>query len=361
VRTLRWNNTVAQDIIAALNALQLLSGFGTPVMEKTTPSISYAGKGWLINLREMMNLYDTTAWIEDAWAPAKQRQYDQAIQEEFASDGMITPLEKRLANEFRLWMRVTYVSELADISGREIPYDRIKNGSEWRAMPVEGYRWPNTIEPTNRHRAAFRRCLRYTLCPDASPQTTKNYPLHQALGKWYPVPRMIEFPAYRSKDKVFYRDEIGLHECKERSGGFFDVPLECVQSLPLRSHPIEPNMSGPTTLWTRKPRQLIRPYSVKKNRILTRDDLPQGDIDHIDLVSDAAVHVSKEKGAITWHAVTKDDRRRCMDIPIEVPRNSYSYRHELIGIYEGLYNMTVRREKSKALAATVTIKQELTR
>jgi hypothetical protein len=69
-------------------------------MEKTAPPISYAGKGWLINLREMMNLYDTTVWIEDAWAPVKQRQYDQAIQEEFASDSMITPLEKRLANTY---------------------------------------------------------------------------------------------------------------------------------------------------------------------------------------------------------------------------------------------------------------------
>jgi hypothetical protein len=88
---------------------------------------------------------------------------------------------------------------------------------------------------------------------------------------------------------------------------------------------------------------------LKKKRILTRDDLPSGDIEHIDLVSDAAVYASQGKGAITWHAVTKDDRRRCMDIPIEVPHNSYSYCHELIGVYEGFSDMATRSGRIKRI------------
>jgi hypothetical protein len=47
--------------------------------------------------------------------------------------------------------------------------------------------------------------------------------------------------------------------------------------------------------------------------------------------------------------VTTDDRRRCMDIPIEVPHNSYSYRHELIGVYEGLSDMTTRSGRIKRI------------
>ena len=34
VRTLRWDKMVASDIIATLNALQLASGFGSPIREK---------------------------------------------------------------------------------------------------------------------------------------------------------------------------------------------------------------------------------------------------------------------------------------------------------------------------------------
>jgi hypothetical protein len=87
----------------------------------------------------------------------------------------------------------------------------------------------------------------------------------------------------------------------------------------------------------------------KQVHIITRDDLPHGPIDHIDLVSDAAVHVEKEKGAICWHAVTSDNRRLSLNIPIEVSRNSYSYRHELIGIYEGLSELTSRRRQIKRI------------
>jgi hypothetical protein len=84
--------------VATLNALQLASGFGSPILEKTSPPIKYVGTGWILNLREMLDLYNAIVWV----------------------DG------------------VTWISELADINGREIPIERIRNGSDWRATPVEG-------------------------------------------------------------------------------------------------------------------------------------------------------------------------------------------------------------------------------
>jgi hypothetical protein len=257
--------------------------------------------------------------------------------EEFIEEEEIKPTERPLANEFRLWLGVTWISKLADINGREIPIEHIRNGSDWRAMPVEGYNWPNTVKPNDRHRAAFRKCLQLTFCPDGDPYTrSKNYPLRQPLGTWYPVARMIQFPAYRSKDSIYYRDELGLHRCQDTRKGFYDIPLECVTAPPLNSHPINPNLSGRTTFWTQRPRILIRQFKPKHLKFVTGDNLPYGPIEKLDLVSDASVHLEQEKGAITWHAVTEDDRRLSMDIPIEVPRHSYSYRHELVGIYEGL-------------------------
>jgi hypothetical protein len=215
-----------------------------------------------------------------------------------------------LANEFRIWLGVFWISELANIQGNAIEIGRINNDSEWRANEANGYRWPNTITPTNRHRAAFRKCLRLTFCPGADKYThTKDYPLLQQLGTWYPVPRMIQYTAYRSKDKVYFRDELGLHECTERGNGIYTIGEGLVATPPIKSHPVEPNLSDSTTFWTHKRRRLVRPFKSKKLRIITRDDLPEGPIDHVDLVSDAAVHVEREKGAITWHAVTEDKKR----------------------------------------------------
>ncbi|KAL7502638.1 hypothetical protein ACHAXN_000569 [Cyclotella atomus] len=76
VRTLRWNKTVAKDIIATLNAAQLASGFGQPILEVTSPKIRYLGKGWILNLRDMLDLFGIKVWTEDAWRPQRQRQYD---------------------------------------------------------------------------------------------------------------------------------------------------------------------------------------------------------------------------------------------------------------------------------------------
>jgi hypothetical protein len=173
---------------------------------------------------------------------------------------------------------------------------------------------------------------------------------------------MIQYTAYLSKDKVYYRYELGLHECSKRGNGFYPVPMETVDEPPIRSHPIIPNMSDSATFWTRRGRKLILPFKPKQVRIITRDDLPNDLIDHIDLVSDAAVHVEKEKGAICWHAVTSDNRRLSFNIPIEVSRQSYSYRHELIGIYEGLSEMMSRRRGVKRITChTVIMRQESTK
>lgn len=171
----------------------------------------------------------------------------------------------------------------------------------------------------------------------------------QNLGTWYPAPRIIQYTAYRSKDNVYYRDELGLHECTERSNGFYPIPMETVEGPPSKSHPIIPNMSDSTTFWTCRRRKLILPFKPKQVQIITRDDLPNGPIDHIDLVSDAAVHVDKQKGVICWHAVTSDNRRLSFNIPIEVINHSYSYRHELISIYEGLSELTLRRRRIKCI------------
>lgn len=158
-------------------------------------------------------------------APKRQRQYDRSLMETFAQDPLITPLMLELANELRFWLRIIFISELATIDGRWIDAERIRDDSEWRAIPVKGMRWPNTCAPTPRHWKAFRKCLRLTFCSSMSPSgTVQNYKLDQPLGKWYPERRYIEHPAYRLKDKILVRDEFGLHEALEGSlPGFYDI------------------------------------------------------------------------------------------------------------------------------------------
>ena len=120
VCTIRWDKTVANDIIATLNALQLASGFEHNILEVTSPKIKYHGPGWLLNLREMLDLYQASLWIERAWRPQKQRQYDESIMEVFTNNSEITPKMLLMANEFRIWLGVFSISDLANIAGTTI-------------------------------------------------------------------------------------------------------------------------------------------------------------------------------------------------------------------------------------------------
>ena len=78
---------------------------------------------------------------------------------------MTQPCSKhfKLAVEFRLWLGVTNILELADELGTTIKQHKITNDSEWRAK-VTMKEWPNHIEPTNDHRKAFHQCLWESLC-----------------------------------------------------------------------------------------------------------------------------------------------------------------------------------------------------
>ena len=338
VRTLRWDHIVAKDIIATLNACQLASGFETPLLEGTHVPISYLGRGWILNLRSMLEYFGMQVWIEDAWRFQKQRLGDRSIMETFASDPLISRTELVLTNELCKWWHVIFLSELASVDGKTIPYDRIRNGSEWRAIPLSGFNWPNTITPTDEHRAAFRKCLRLTVCPHMSPYTRDDYKLLHQLGSWYPVDRHIEYSCYRTENCILYRDEMGLHECLgQGTSGFFLISSEEFSGdIPRQSYPIVPVKASHDSLWTKRPYRPA-PTATERNTIeIIRDDMPRTEISHVDIVSDAAVHVDRMKGAICWHAVDNNGNRLSASKPIEVPPKSYSYRHELLGIYDGL-------------------------
>eukprot|EP00956_Cyclotella_meneghiniana_P033092 scaffold93176_cov89-Cyclotella_meneghiniana.AAC.1 len=317
VRVLRWDKIVADDIITAIDALQLRSGFVSPVLEEVSTPIVHAGKGWLLNLmRAMMREYDVSAQIEHLWKPSLQRENDVALLEAFSKIDGIKPREMILASEFRIWLRVTMLSELADEQGTKIERYKIMNGSEWRATTtLKG--WPTGIVPTDEHRRVFRHCLRATVCTGMNKYgAVRDYELSTPMGGWYPVPRAIEYSAYRSEDTVFMRDEEGLHECTPIGNGHYEIKQETVLEPPVRSHPIPVNMSGPGVLWTHRPARLVETPQVDLPATVTLDEI-EDDVQEIDLISDAAVHVEEGKGGVCWRAIDANDKVCSERFPIE--------------------------------------------
>eukprot|EP00956_Cyclotella_meneghiniana_P004434 scaffold5449_cov52-Cyclotella_meneghiniana.AAC.2 len=104
---------------------------------------------------------------------------------------------------------------------------------------------------------------------------------------------------------------------------------------PLRSHPIPVNMSGPGVFWTHRPARLKEISQIEIPVTVTLDEIGD-DVQEMDLISDAAVHVGEGKGGVCWGAINANDNVYIERFPIEVPKDSYSDRQEMIGLFHAL-------------------------
>ena len=60
------------------------------------------------------------------------------------------------------------------------------------------------------------------------------------------------------------------------------------------------------------------------------------DVQEIYLISDAAVYVEEGKGRVCWREIDANNNVYSERFPIEVPKDSYSYRQEMIGLFHAL-------------------------
>jgi hypothetical protein len=54
IKQLRWDKTLANDILVTLDHVQLLSSFTTPVMQNTKIKINYIGTSYLVEMRRRL-------------------------------------------------------------------------------------------------------------------------------------------------------------------------------------------------------------------------------------------------------------------------------------------------------------------
>ena len=127
----------------------------------TTQNLKYVGIGLIPHLRERLKALKGELHIKRAWTPKLQRLNDASIMEQFH---MICTSQTQLnvANNCRLWLRVITISDLADISGRTIPFDRL-NG-KWRANVDNNRSFPICPTPLAKYFAIFRRLIRHAFC-----------------------------------------------------------------------------------------------------------------------------------------------------------------------------------------------------
>ena len=120
IQQLRWDKTVAKDLLVTLANLQLESGFVTPILESKAPHLDYIEQGWIAGLQNRLQQIDASLWVESAWTPKLQRIHDVVLMEQFLKVDTYRHERKDLSACCK-WLRVVTVADLANESGTMIP------------------------------------------------------------------------------------------------------------------------------------------------------------------------------------------------------------------------------------------------
>ena len=341
LRSLRWDSTVANDLLVTLDNIQLNSGLVTPIFEETATRLDYLDNGHLVALRNRMSAYDASLWIEEAWAPKLQRVGDRALMEAF---GKIVGITKRMlekANAVRLYLRVITIADLADPAGEFIPAGMLTG--HWQAG--SDLQWARQESPPKRAWTVFRRCLRVAFCNRTPPNQRAHHSLNldRTMGTWYPVERNTWWPCYRAANAIYRRDEDTgcFEEFREKDDllGFFQHK-GTTTDLPVESHPIRCQHVGSRKLWTHK-KMALQSTCVKAPQIGhdVHNTLPRGTGGKLITGSDGSVHLRQKLVASAWMATADTEHHRSACFLMTDCNSVSSYRSELEGIFRLLKNI----------------------
>jgi len=334
IKQLRWNSTLANDILTALDNIQLASGFTSPILENTESPMDYIDNGWIIDLRERLNEIGGQLWIEDAWQPKLQQEGNFSLMERFLSV-TTTAKQRTQLRKVLHWLRVITIADLADPTGQFIPGHRLTG--DWQAQsPLE---WPRQPKPLKQDFAMFRRFLRNTVCLQETSWQPVDSDLNisDPLGKWYTdVTRNVIPTCCRTKDSLFYRDDETMTISKYNlrgNSGFFKYEGE-VDSIPTDAHPIDCRFIDGDKLWTsrryRPADQQIpkrkRPGNILHDNLIRTDCTVKG-------ASDGSLFRDQEVMTAGWILANDDEHMTAAVFVISSISSLSSYRAELEGTF----------------------------
>jgi len=196
------------------------------------------------------------------------------------------PKTRLMANEARIWMGVTSISDLANVDGTAIELSRL-NG-KWRAEVESHLTMPNQPQPSPEHFTELRRYLRKTFCKGMSPWSRQNYKLDEPLGQWFVNrKRNIKYECYVSGRQVYWRDEHGVYPCKRTpTSRIWEISREIKVGLPPESHPIKARLIDVCKIWVWR---AYRPYTPPQRQPhqTVNDNFEEIEGARVHIVSDA--------------------------------------------------------------------------
>ena len=327
LRQLRWDHTIANDILIVLSSLQLMSGYTTPLMEDPTTRLDYVTAGWLGHIRSNLAKINATMWIENQWNPPLQRDNDQSIMLAFTNLPGITRKRLERANYWRVYLKIITVCDIADVTGHYIPAGRLYGG--WQAKST--LNWPQISRPQKKCMHDFNWCFRKAFLHHGNVRNNRQQQkLRTPLGTWHNTAQHISHDIYMTPDHAYKKCPTGYQRYQRiDQTDIFDIDT-IVPSIPDTAHPITAG-SDETHLWTN---QIFDKKTVLDTPTLTPEHTTIEPTNHPIIVSDGTVHPNSGSGA-SYTILQVDNNQYEMGDTLDANPHMSSYRTELMGILRG--------------------------
>ena len=197
---IRADTVLGESMKININYLQLISGRELPLFE-SNDNIDYIPENWLTHLRNYLIEINGQIKIKGIWKAKKLRDNDINLMDKFLTLQFTTP-EIRLINNWRVFFKVMYLSEICSPDGLKIQSCFFKRplGNKINATHQSALRWPNQPEPGKKGFSLWIKCLRTCF------NTTSCGRINHNFGNWISSDQLRT----TTKCKIYYQSSTSL-------------------------------------------------------------------------------------------------------------------------------------------------------
>ena len=185
VKHIQSNTATGQLYKVTLEKVQLNAGISKPILQDVRHIPYVHGAGLIMSIRNFLRTQTANISITSAWTIPTSRKNDQHIMDVLL-DGferkLITAMELFQANQCRLHLKVTTVSEIATPSGRTlIPGVLEVDKRKFTQYSKTRLDWPTQTRPSASYRKTWKKLIKAQFTGE------KPHRLKQPLGEWTTV------------------------------------------------------------------------------------------------------------------------------------------------------------------------------
>jgi hypothetical protein len=252
IKQLRWNKTVANDILVILDHIQLTSGFVAPILQSITKPIRYIDNSFLVSIHARLAERKGSLWIETAWTLSAQQEGNKSLMERFIQiPRIMTDILKKVNT-----VLTNYNNCRSSEPGR---HHNLQWNDEWGLASRIKLAMAQDLVPTQIILGTILKMhpsnILHTIL------TIPTFPFQcqprQAAWVWHPVPRNTWYPCSKTKSNLYLRQIDSTTVTKllpSKMKGYY-CSTGTVQEIPLDSHPITYQQVG-ENVWTQRPSNL---------------------------------------------------------------------------------------------------------